>query len=130
MKHHEEIMSNNIIMSHKSGRITSIVDVHTAYVPIRPSGNTFLLDHSPFNWMCLAIPGRVMEIEAATARVDFGYGTIRDVDVSLVDVSVGEYVLVHTGYAIQVMDDEEAKKTIEIWREILEGVKPASNQGG
>lgn len=70
--------------------------------------------------MCLAIPGKVLEIDKVIARVDFGYGTIRDIDISLVDVAVGEYVLVHTGYAIQVMDEEEADKTIEIWREILD----------
>lgn len=70
--------------------------------------------------MCLAIPGKILEIDNTTARVDFGYGTIREVDISLVDVAVGKYVLVHTGYAIQVMDEEEAEKTIEIWKEILE----------
>jgi len=70
--------------------------------------------------MCLAIPGKILEIDNTTARVDFGYGTLREVDISLVDVAVGKYVLVHTGYAIQVMDEEEAEKTIEIWKEILE----------
>jgi hydrogenase expression/formation protein HypC len=76
--------------------------------------------------MCLAIPGKVLEIDKMIARVDFGYGTIREVDVSLVNVVVGEYVLVHTGYAIQVMDEEEADKTIEIWKEILgEGNLPS-----
>jgi hydrogenase expression/formation protein HypC len=76
--------------------------------------------------MCLAIPGKVLEIDKMIARVDFGYGTIREVDISLVNVVVGEYVLVHTGYAIQVMDEEEADKTIEIWKEILgEGNLPS-----
>jgi hydrogenase expression/formation protein HypC len=76
--------------------------------------------------MCLAIPGKVLEIDKMIARVDFGYGTIREVDVSLVNVVVGEYVLVHTGYAIQVMDEEEADKTIEIWKEILGEGNPLS----
>jgi hydrogenase expression/formation protein HypC len=80
--------------------------------------------------MCLAIPGKVLEIENTMARVDFGYGTIRDVDISLVDVEVGKYVLVHTGYAIQVMDEQEADKTLEIWREILDYGKTSSKRDG
>jgi hydrogenase expression/formation protein HypC len=70
--------------------------------------------------MCLAIPGKILEIDETKARVDFGHGTIRNVDLSLVDASVGDYVLVHTGYAIQVMDEAEAEITMNIWREILE----------
>jgi hydrogenase expression/formation protein HypC len=80
--------------------------------------------------MCLAIPGKVLEIDKTLARVDFGYGTIREIDVSLVDVIVGDYVLVHTGYAIQVMDKEEADKTLKVWREILgEGGLPSTLDG-
>lgn len=68
--------------------------------------------------MCLAIPALVKEIRGRTALVDFG-GTEREVDISLVDVKVGEYVIVHAGYAIQVMDEEEAKETLRIFSEIL-----------
>jgi hydrogenase expression/formation protein HypC len=39
--------------------------------------------------------------------------------VSLVEVKPGQYVLVHAGYAIQVMDEKEAQKTLSYWREIL-----------
>jgi hydrogenase expression/formation protein HypC len=39
---------------------------------------------------------------------------------SLVDAKVGDYVIVHAGYAIQVLDREEAEKTLEIFRELLE----------
>ena len=70
--------------------------------------------------MCLAVPGRVLEIEGTLAKVDFGHGTIRDVDISLVDVSIDQYILVHTGYAIQVMDEKEAKASLDLWREILD----------
>jgi len=69
--------------------------------------------------MCLAIPGKVLEIEGKLAKVDFGSGTTRDVDVTLVDVGVGQYVLVHTGFAIQVMEPEDAEETLRLWREIL-----------
>jgi hydrogenase expression/formation protein HypC len=70
--------------------------------------------------MCLAVPGKVLEIEGTLAKVDFGHGTLREVDISLVDVEIGQYVLVHTGYAIQIMDEEEARVTLDLWKEILE----------
>ena len=69
--------------------------------------------------MCLAIPGKVLEIQGNTAKVDFGYGTTRNVDITLVDVEVGQYVLIHVGCAIQVLDKEEAEETLKLWREIL-----------
>lgn len=70
--------------------------------------------------MCLAFPGRVVRIGGDFAKVDFGGGTVRDdINISLVETKVGEYVLVHAGYAIQVMDEEEAQKTLSYWREIL-----------
>ncbi|MBS7606515.1 HypC/HybG/HupF family hydrogenase formation chaperone [Candidatus Bathyarchaeota archaeon] len=70
--------------------------------------------------MCLAIPARVIEVNGDLARVDFGGGVIREINVSLVDVEVGDYVLVHAGYAIQVLDEGEAEEALELWREILE----------
>jgi hydrogenase expression/formation protein HypC len=72
--------------------------------------------------MCLAVPGKVLTIEGNIATVDFGGGAIRKVDITLVDVEVGQYVLVHTGYAIQVMDENEAQETLNLWREVLESV--------
>ena len=69
--------------------------------------------------MCLAVPGRILEIEGTLAKVDFGHGTVRDVDISLVNVAVDQYILVHTGYAIQVLDEKEAKASLDLWRDIL-----------
>jgi hydrogenase expression/formation protein HypC len=69
--------------------------------------------------MCLAIPARVMSVKGEKAQVDFGEGVLRDVNVTLVDAKVGEYVLVHAGYAIQKMDEKEAKETLALWTEIL-----------
>ncbi len=69
--------------------------------------------------MCLAIPARVVSVEGEKAQVDFGEGVLRDVNVTLVDAKVGEYVLVHAGYAIQKMDESEAKETLALWNEIL-----------
>jgi hydrogenase expression/formation protein HypC len=42
------------------------------------------------------------------------------VDISLVDVSLNQYVLVHTGYAIKVLDEEEANASLDLWRDILD----------
>jgi len=69
--------------------------------------------------MCLAIPARVMSVKGEKAQVDFGEGVLRDVNVTLVDAKVGEYVLVHAGYAIQKMDEKEAQETLALWNEIL-----------
>jgi len=69
--------------------------------------------------MCLAIPARVVEINGDTAKVDFGAGTVRDVNISLVEARVGEYVIVHAGYAIEVLDQKAAEETLALWNEIL-----------
>jgi hydrogenase expression/formation protein HypC len=70
--------------------------------------------------MCLAIPAKVLEIQGDVAKVDFGQGVAREVNVMLVDARVGEYVLVHAGYAIQTLDKEAAEESLRYWREILE----------
>ncbi|AOL15429.1 hydrogenase assembly protein HypC [Sulfolobus sp. A20] len=73
--------------------------------------------------MCVAYPGKVIEINGDFAKVDFGFGTIKDnVLISLVNAKIGDYVLVHAGYAIQVVDEEEAKKTIQMWEEMTKGL--------
>jgi hydrogenase expression/formation protein HypC len=69
--------------------------------------------------MCLAIPAKVLNVKGSTATVDFGDGTRRRVNVSLVEASVNEYVIVHAGFAIEVLNKEEAEKTLTLWREIL-----------
>jgi hydrogenase expression/formation protein HypC len=70
--------------------------------------------------MCLAIPAKIMSLEGTKANVDFGQGVVRDVNVSLVEAKVGEYVLVHAGYAIEVLEEKEALETLSLWNEILE----------
>jgi hydrogenase expression/formation protein HypC len=76
--------------------------------------------------MCLAIPAKVIEIHGDTAKVDFGAGTMRDVNVSLVEAKVGEYVIVHAGYAIEVLDQKAAEETLSLWNEILNKSEEAS----
>jgi hydrogenase expression/formation protein HypC len=72
--------------------------------------------------MCLAIPGKVIETYPANgmlmARVQFG-GVTREACLEYVpDTSVGEYVLVHVGFAISRIDEEEAKRTYEALAEL------------
>jgi hydrogenase expression/formation protein HypC len=68
--------------------------------------------------MCLGIPGKVMEVRTDAGlpmgRVDFG-GVRKEACLAYVpDVQVGEYVIVHVGFAISKVDEEEALKTLEL----------------
>jgi hydrogenase expression/formation protein HypC len=76
-------------------------------------------------FMCLAIPGKIIEVEKNIAKVDFGEGVTREVNVTLVEAKAGSYVLVHAGYAIQVLDEKDALETLSLWKQILEN-EPAS----
>jgi len=67
--------------------------------------------------MCLAMPARVIEIEGDTARVNLG-GVRKAVSLALVDgVEVGDYVLVHVGYALNRISTEEAERTLALFAE-------------
>jgi hydrogenase expression/formation protein HypC len=68
--------------------------------------------------MCLAIPARVVEIqENDVAIVDLG-GVRKDISLALVEgVVVGDYVIVHVGYALTRLDAEEAEKTLALMAE-------------
>lgn len=70
--------------------------------------------------MCLSVPGKVVEIQNNMAKVEVG-GVIRDVSMDVCpDVAVGEYVLIHTGFAIQKLDEKEALETLDILRKMAE----------
>ncbi len=69
--------------------------------------------------MCLAIPAKIMSLEGEKAQVDFGQGVLRDVNVSLVAAKLGDYVLVHAGYAIQILEEKDALETLSLWNDIL-----------
>ncbi len=67
--------------------------------------------------MCLSIPAKVEEIKDKTARVSIG-GSKYNANLQMLDdVKVGDYVLLHTGFAIQKLSDEEAKETLKIFKE-------------
>ncbi|WP_461832239.1 HypC/HybG/HupF family hydrogenase formation chaperone [Aquifex sp.] len=72
--------------------------------------------------MCLAIPSKVVELyDDGTALVDT-LGVRRKVSLELMPepVEVGDYVLIHVGFAIQKLDEEEALKSLELFEEIIE----------
>ena len=69
--------------------------------------------------MCLAIPAQVVELrDGDNAVVDLA-GVRKEISLSLVDnVAVGDYVIVHVGYALQKLDQEEAERTLEMFAEM------------
>jgi hydrogenase expression/formation protein HypC len=70
--------------------------------------------------MCLAIPALVKSVEGNQAIVDID-GVTREVSTMLTpEVKVGDYVLLHTGYAINVIDPAEAEETLKLLRQIGE----------
>lgn len=70
--------------------------------------------------MCIAIPSKIVRIEATTATVDV-CGARREVSLFLMPETVkkGDYVLVHAGYAIQKVDEQEANASLELVQELL-----------
>ena len=70
--------------------------------------------------MCLAVPLRVQRIDGAMAEVELG-GVLRQVSLMLTpEARIGDYVLVHTGFAISVLDEAEAQETLALFAELEE----------
>ena len=71
--------------------------------------------------MCLALPALVVELlDADQARIDLG-GVIKQVSIALVpEARVGDYVIVHVGHAIGVIDPEEAQRTLALFAEMAQ----------
>ncbi|MFQ6040160.1 MAG: HypC/HybG/HupF family hydrogenase formation chaperone [Candidatus Poribacteria bacterium] len=66
---------------------------------------------------CLAIPGKIVSIDDNIARVDVA-GVIRTASLQLVDdARIGDYALLHAGFAIQLLDEEEALETLKLMEE-------------
>ena len=84
--------------------------------------------------MCLAVPGKILSISgedfARMARVSFG-GIIKEVSLAYVpEASDGQYVLVHVGFAISVVDEAEATRTFEILKQMgeLQELEPQAGE--
>jgi hydrogenase expression/formation protein HypC len=60
--------------------------------------------------------GRIMQIQGTLARVDLGGGTTIQANISFAAAKVGDFVLVHAGYVLKVLDIEEAEKMLSQWR--------------
>jgi hydrogenase expression/formation protein HypC len=71
--------------------------------------------------VCLAIPGKIVEVTGDKAKVQYGEGVTNTANISLVEAGVGDYVLVHAGFAIQVLDEKDALETISLWEQMLGG---------
>ena len=80
--------------------------------------------------MCLAIPARVVElVEGENARVDLG-GVRKEISLALIEgVAVGDYVIVHVGYALSILDPEEAEKTLALFADAGIDVVAAAEAG-
>lgn len=74
--------------------------------------------HRWVNLLCLGALGRVVELEGDVAKVDFG-GVVREVDATLTpEVKIGDYVIVHAGTIISIVDEEEALETLKLVEEL------------
>ena len=74
--------------------------------------------------MCLAIPGKITEIypkeSLRMAKVDFG-GIVKEICLEYTpEAQVGDYALIHVGFAISLMDEEEARETLKLIKEVAE----------
>ncbi len=88
--------------------------------------------------MCLGVPGKIIEITETDGlrmgKVDFG-GAIREACLEYVpEAQVGEYTVIHVGFAISRLSEKEAHETLEMLREMIDleeelGPEPASQEG-
>jgi hydrogenase expression/formation protein HypC len=76
--------------------------------------------------VCIAVPSKVLKIEGKIAETELG-GVIRRVSIEMVpEVKVGDYVMVHAGVAISIVDKEEAEAQRELWNELMEVLNDAA----
>ena len=70
--------------------------------------------------MCLAVPAKIVSVSGDKAEVEIG-GIRREASLALVSdqVSVGDYVLIHTGYAIAKVNEKEARTILRTWKEVM-----------
>lgn len=72
--------------------------------------------------MCLAIPGKIVAIEGETAVIDYE-GIQKKANISMIDCEVGDYVLVHVGFAIQKVDEESARESFSLLAEAAKNLE-------
>ena len=70
--------------------------------------------------MCWAIPAKVVQIDGDVGKAELS-GVVREVGLQLIDdPQLGDYVLIHAGFAIQKLDEQEAQETLRLWQEVLQ----------
>ena len=68
--------------------------------------------------MCLSVPAKIVQVEKNMAKAEVG-GLLREISIDLCpEVAVGEYVLIHAGFAIQRLDEKEAKETLDLLKQL------------
>ena len=73
--------------------------------------------------MCLGVPAKILETNEGAAVVELG-GVRLEISVMLIDdISVGEWVIVHAGFAIEKLSEEEAEQTLALFREIADATE-------
>ena len=76
--------------------------------------------------MCLAIPALIKSIQGFQAEADIE-GITREISLQLTpEAKVGDYVLLHTGYAISIIDEAEAQETMKLLKEMADAADPSS----
>jgi len=78
--------------------------------------------------MCLAIPAKIIDIDRQMATVDVGGVTRQASVVLLPEAGPGDYVLMHAGFAISIVDENEARETIRLFEQLLNGM-PGEDSG-
>jgi hydrogenase expression/formation protein HypC len=73
--------------------------------------------------MCLGIPSKIISIEDSKAKIDV-YGAQRDISLMLLEeeVKIGDYVIVHAGFAIQILQEDVAKETLGYFDQYLQAL--------
>jgi len=87
-----------------------LISIHSNYQTCK--GNLGMRD--PYD---LAQVGKITQIHGEMGKIDLGGGTIINASIGLTDAKVGDYVLVHAGYVLRVLDIEEARRMLDDWRQ-------------
>ncbi|MDF2540476.1 MAG: hydrogenase assembly chaperone hypC/hupF [Herbinix sp.] len=78
--------------------------------------------------MCVAVPGKVVEIHGDTAKIDI-MNNICEANISLASVQIGDYVLIHAGCVLEVLKKDMAEELLELFDQLKEEVDEDSNAG-
>ena len=79
--------------------------------------------------MCLTFPGKIVRVDGEFASVDYGpYGIRDNINISLIEVQLGRYVLVQGGFAIRVLSKEEAEQSLDAWKMIQDELEEAKTE--